>query len=160
MRRQSWDSLAPNLKRYAHTEAVGHFVERAMRELHPLALILFGSLARGDYHQHSDADFCVVLAESFCSPFEGYDRVVACDPSGVAQPVVYGPDQFRLMVRQANGLALEVMVDGLFLAGDEAFRQEIEQLAAYTQQQLDIERTPTGWRIHLPESVQSVDSEH
>ncbi len=37
-------------------------------------------------------------------------------------------EQFRQMVRQANGLALEVMADGLFLAGDEAFRQEIEQL--------------------------------
>jgi hypothetical protein len=33
-------------------------------------------------------------------------------------------------VCQANGLALEVMADGLFLAGDEAFRQEIERLAA------------------------------
>jgi len=126
---------------------VGHFVERAAQELRPLALILFGSLARGDYHQRSDADFCIVLAESPRSPFEGYDRVVACDPSGVVQPVVYGPDQFRQMVRQANGLALEVMADGLFLTGDGAFRQEIEQLAAHIRQRLGIERTPTGWRI-------------
>jgi len=51
------------------------------------------------------------------------------------------------MVRQANGLALEVLADGLFLAGDEAFRHEIEQLAARTRQRLGIERTPTGWRI-------------
>ena len=151
MQKRSWDSLTPNFRHYyAHTEAVEHFVDRAAQELRPLALILFGSLAKGDYHQHSDADFCVVLAESLRSPFEGYDRVVACDPSGVVQPVVYGPDQFRQMVRQANGLALEVMADGLFLAGDEAFRQEIEQLAAQVRQQLGIERTPTGWRIARP----------
>ncbi len=105
----------------------------------------------GDYHQRSDADFCVVLAESPRSPFEGYDHVVACDPSGVVQPVVYGPDQFRQMVRQANGLALEVMADGLFLAGDEAFRQEIEGLVICTQQRLGIKRTPTGWRITRPD---------
>jgi len=145
--------LAPNFKRYTHTEAVGCFVERAARELHPLALILFGSLSRGDYHQRSDADFCVVLTESPCSPFEGYDRVVACDPSGVVQPVVYGPHQFRQMVRQANGLALEVMADGLFLVGDEAFRQEIESLAEEARQRLGIERTSTGWRIARPDLI-------
>jgi hypothetical protein len=136
-----------------HTEAVGRFVERAAQELRPLALILFGSLARGDYHQYSDADFCLVLAETPRSPFEGYDRVVACDPSGVVQPLVYGPDQFRQMVRQANGLALEVLADGLFLAGDEAFWQEIEQLATHTRQRLGIERTPTGWRIARPDLI-------
>lgn len=150
MRKESWDSLAPNFKGYAHTEAVGRFVERAVRELRPLALILFGSLARGDHHRRSDADFCVVLAESPCSPFEGYDRVVACDPSGVVQPVAYGADQFRRMVYEAYGLALEVMADGLFLAGDEIFRQEIEELAAHTRQRLSIERTPTGWRMTWP----------
>ncbi len=150
MQKQSWHSLAPNFKHYAYTEAVGRFVERAAQELRPLALILFGSLAKGDYHQHSDADFCAVLADTPRSPFEGYDRVVACDPSGVVQPVVYGPDQFRQMVRQANGLALEVMADGIFLAGDEAFRQEIEQIAAHTRERLGIERTLTGWRIARP----------
>lgn len=147
MRKRSWSSLAASFEDYAHVEAVGRFVARATRELQPLALVLFGSLARGDYHQRSDADFCVVLAEPPRSPFEGYDRVVACDPSGVVQPLVYGPDQFRQMVRQANGLALEVMADGLFLAGDEAFRQELEQLAADVRQRLGIERTPTGWRL-------------
>lgn len=158
MQKRSWTSLAPNFKYYARTEAVGRFVERAVRELRPLALILFGSLARGDYHQHSDADFCVVLAESFSSPFDGYDRVVACDPSGVVQPVVYSPDQFRQMVRQANGLALEVMADGLFLAGDETFRQEIERLAARTRQLLGIERISTGWRIARPERPEPLPS--
>lgn len=153
MRKESWASLAPNFERYTHVEAVGRFVERATQELRPLALILFGSLARGDYHQYSDADFCLVMAETPRSPFEGYDRVVACDPSGVVQPLVYGSDQFRQMVRQANGLALEVLADGLFLAGDEAFRQEIEQLAAHTRQRLGIERTPTGWRIARPDLI-------
>lgn len=152
MRKQSWDSLAPSFKRYRHTEAVGRFVERATQDLRPLALILFGSLARGDYHQHSDADVCVVLAESPRSLFDGYDRVVACDQSGVVQPVVYGPDQFRHMVHQANGIALEIMADGLFLAGDEAFRQEIEELGTQIQRRLGIERTPTGWHITQPEA--------
>jgi len=124
LQKRSWNSLAPSFEGYAHTQAVGRFVERAAQALRPLALILFGSLTRGDYHQRSDADFCLVLAEFPRSFFEGYDLVVACDPSGVVQPVVYGPEQFRQMVRQAVGLTLEIMADGVFLGGDEIFRQE------------------------------------
>jgi hypothetical protein len=142
--------LALSFEHYAHTEAVGRFVEEATWRLHPLALILFGSLARGDYHTRSDADFCVILDQPGLSTFRGYDRVAACDPSGVVQPLVYDAEQFRQMVREANGLALEVMADGVFLAGDEAFRREIEELAATTQRRLGIERTLTGWRLARP----------
>ena len=155
MRRRSWTSLRPGFRLYAHTEAVGNFVDRAREELHPLALILFGSLARGDYHRHSDADFCVILPDPPGSPFEGYDRVVACDPSGVVQPLVYGAEQFRQMVRQANGLALEVMADGLFLAGDVSFHREIERLAASWRRRLGIERTASGWRIARPHLIEA-----
>jgi hypothetical protein len=144
--------LAPSCERYAHTEALGRFVARAARELRPLALILYGSLARGDYHSRSDADVCVVLAGD-PGFYEGYDRVVALDPSGIVQPVVYGADAFREMVRTANGLALEVLADGAFLAGDEGFRRGIEALADYIRQRLGIERTPTGWRIAHPERI-------
>jgi hypothetical protein len=126
---------------------MGRFVERVKGELRPLALILFGSLAKGDYYQCSDADFCVVLRETPRSFFEGYDRVVALDPSGVAQPVVYSAGQFRQMVGQVNGLALEILADGVFLEGDDAFRREIETLAAKTRRRFAIERTPTGWLI-------------
>ena len=151
MRKQSWASLALSFERYAHTEAVGRFVEEVTRRLHPLALILFGSLARGDYHTRSDADFCVILDGPGLIPVQGgYDQVVACDPSGVVQPLVYNGMQFRQMVREANGLALEVMADGVFLAGDEAFWQEIEELAMATQRRLGVERTLTGWRFAQP----------
>lgn len=147
MQKQSWNLFGLSFEDYTYRAAIGRFIERATRELRPLALILFGSLARGDYHQRSDADFCVILDEPLPSPFAGYDRVVACDPSGVVQPLVYSPEQFRQMVQEANGLALEVMADGIFLAGDETFRQEIETLAAETRQRLGIERTATGWRM-------------
>ena len=155
MRKASWNTFAPGCERYDHSEAVGRFVERAARELHPLALILYGSLARGDYHRRSDADVCVVLATEV-GFFEGYDLVAAHDPSGIVQPVVYGADAFREMVRTANGLALEVMADGVFLAGDEEFRREIEVLAERTRRRLGIERTPTGWFIAHPERVDDV----
>jgi hypothetical protein len=142
MQRRSWSSLALNFesREYTHAEAVGRFVEQTVRCLNPLALMLFGSLARGDYHRQSDADFCVVLATNPPTPFAGYDRVAALDPSGAVQPLVYGAEQFRRMIRSANGLALEVLAD-------DTFRQEIEGLSARTARELGIERTDRGWRL-------------
>jgi hypothetical protein len=155
MRKRSWTSLAAGFscREYLYADAVRRFVEQTTDALDPLALILFGSLARGDYHQRSDADFCVILAEDPDSPFAGYDQVVAFDPAGVVQPLVYGAGQFRRMLREANGLALEVLADGVFLAGDEAFLEEIEGLGTLTRRQLGIERTPHGWRIAHPERI-------
>ena len=155
MRRRSWDSLATGFERrkYRYAADVGRFVERAQQALDPLALILFGSLARGDYMEQSDADFCIVLRADPESPFAGIDRAAALDPSGAVQPLVYGAQQFRRMVEQANGLALEVMADGVFLAGDDEFREEIEALASSTRERLGIERTPGGWRIAHYEAV-------
>jgi hypothetical protein len=43
-----------------------------------------------------------------------------------------------------------VVADGLFLAGDEAFRGEIEALTECRWQRLGIRRTPGGWRIAHP----------
>lgn len=151
MRNLSWTTLAPGFSPYEYTEEVGRFVGRAARELQPLALILFGSLARGDYHQKSDADLCVILPEGPRTPFQGYGRVVEHDPSGVVQPVVYGPNQFRQLIREARGLALEIMAAGVFLARDDAFLEEIEELAARVQERPGIERTPTRWCIARPE---------
>jgi hypothetical protein len=150
MRKESWPSWLPACRPYRYTQAVTDFIERVVPGERPLALILFGSLARGDYHECSDADFCVVLPEAPDSFFAGYARIVAYSEDAV-QPFVYGPHQFRQMVRQANGLVLDVMADGLFLGGDESFRLEVEQLAAQTREYLGIERTPNGWLIARPE---------
>jgi hypothetical protein len=98
-------------------------------------------------HVPRDANFRVFLRDEPSTPFEGYDRVVACDRSGVVQPVVYGADQFRTMVRQANDLTLEVMADGLFLAGDEAFRQDLERLDTEARRAFGVKSTATGWRL-------------
>jgi len=147
MRKQSWDSLEPSCSRYHYTQQIRLFVTRVHEELQPLALILFGSLAKGDFHERSDADFCVILPGPLRSPFEGYDRVVACDPSGIVQPLVYDREQFCQMIDQANGLALEVMADGIFLAGDEGFRRQIEGRARRVHERFGIERTATGWRL-------------
>jgi len=147
LRRSSWTTWQSSLRDYEHRAAVADFVRRVREELAPLALLLFGSLAKGEYHTFSDADVCVILSASEVHPFDGYDRVAALDPTGIVQPVVYGRDQFKRMIGEGNGLALEVMHHGIALAGDEGFLTELETAWERAQDRLGLQKTPTGWRI-------------
>lgn len=42
-------------------EGINKFVERVINEYNPRKIILFGSYARGDYHENSDIDIAVVV---------------------------------------------------------------------------------------------------
>jgi len=70
-----------------------------------LAVILFGSLATGEFTQHSDADVAVI----FATPVD-WMKLYRCS-SGRVQPLVYPAEQFLQMINKANGLALEVCHD-------------------------------------------------
>jgi predicted nucleotidyltransferase len=130
---------------YEHLETLVSFVERAQEKLHPAALILFGSLTKGNYYLDSDADICVILAQPEVSWGEGYKQVAPFDPEGVVQPLVYGTEQFLKMVRDANGLALEVCHDGWVLAGDEGYIQRLEEAFAEAKRHFGLEKTESGW---------------
>jgi len=147
LRRSSWTTWQSNLKGYEHQAALAHFIHRVTEELAPLALLLFGSLAKGDYHTFSDADVCVILSAPEAHLLEGYNRVAPLDPTGIVQPLVYGREQFMRMIDEANGLALEVMHHGVALAGHEAFLSELEEAWQRARERLGLEKTATGWRI-------------
>lgn len=147
MHRSSWTTWQSNLRSYEHRAALGQFIRRVTEELSPLALLLFGSLAKGDYHTFSDADVCVVLSVSEVHPFEGYDQVALLDQAGIVQPMVYGREQFMRMIDEANGLALEVMHHGVALGGHEAFLDALEGAWQRVRERLGLTRTSTGWQI-------------
>ena len=132
---------------YKHIETLISFVQRVQEELHPVAVVLFGSLAKGNYYLHSDADVCVILARPEVPWAEGYERVAALDPEGVIQPMVYGSDQFLRMIRDLNALALEVCHDGWVLAGDEGYIRSLEETFVKTKRLYGLEKTEGGWLV-------------
>lgn len=148
MRSASFDSLRATWKGYRQTEQVASFVRRALAELAPAALILYGSLAKGDYHEDSDADFCVVLAQPEAHFFRDRLSASICDGTGVVEPVVFGTEQFLRMIRQGATLALEVMYWGVALGGDPTYLDRLAAAWDEAQQELGLEKTPTGWRVH------------
>ncbi len=130
-------------ERYPHVEELQQFVKCVSR-LQPLALILFGSLATGEFTQHSDADVAVI----FATPVD-WMRVYRCS-SGRVQPLVYTAEQFLQMINKANGLALEICHDGWILAGDAAFLRHLKETFAEVRHRCGLEKTKTGWVLQEP----------
>jgi len=125
-------------ERYPHVDELKQFVE-SVSDLKPLAVILFGSLATGEFTQHSDADVAVI----FATPID-WMSVYRCS-SGRIQPLVYTAEQFVQMINKANGLALEICHDGWTLAGQPAYLRQLKETFAEVQHRYGLEKTKTGW---------------
>lgn len=83
-----------------------------------LAVILFGSLARGDHNAFSDADVLLVLSGSSL-PFT--DRIPGFLPSRVGIPVDVFPytlAEVREALRTGVGVVAIALEEGQFLRGD------------------------------------------
>ncbi|MGQ9617302.1 MAG: nucleotidyltransferase domain-containing protein [Spirochaetota bacterium] len=77
--------------------------DRVIRKLNPQAIILFGSLARGDINEGSDVDILVIA--NFKEPF--LDRIKTLldlnDRKGLPlEPVGYTPAEFKKMQMGKN----------------------------------------------------------
>jgi len=79
----------------------------------PQRVILFGSLARGDYHALSDADLLIVKETS--TPF--LDRIgevlALCDYDIPLEPLVYTPQELDKMQREGNSFIERALREGV-----------------------------------------------
>jgi hypothetical protein len=121
-------------ERYPHVDELEQFVE-CVYGLQPLAVILFGSLATGEFTQHSDADVAVI----FASPVD-WMSIYRCS-SGRIQPLAYTAEQFVQMINQANGLALEICHNGWILAGQPAYLRQLKETFAEARRRYGLEKT-------------------
>jgi hypothetical protein len=120
---------------------VEQFAE-CLAKLEPLAVILFGSLATGEFTQHSDADVAVIFEKSV-----DWMIVYRCS-SGWVQPLVYDAEQFLQMISDANGIALEICQVGWVLCGDPDCLKRVKETFDQARCNYALEKTPSGWHFH------------
>lgn len=108
-------------RRAAQRELVGR-AERFAGALGPdlgvSAVVVFGSVARGDFNLWSDVDVLVVVAGA---GDDVVDRVRSAGRDiGLIAPVVWTPAQLRAQLRRRDPIAVESMERGLWLVGGAA----------------------------------------
>jgi predicted nucleotidyltransferase len=94
---------------------LARIVER-LRTLDPERVILFGSFARGDFHENSDIDLVVVVntEERFIDRIGRVLEVLDVRDFDIS-PLVYTPAEIEQMRARGNGFLAEVERDGKVL---------------------------------------------
>jgi uncharacterized protein len=138
-RSESSRGSAPAYRRHPRHRDLDAFLER-VRVFDPDAVILFGSLARGDFTQHSDADVLVIA-----SPIPDWVEVYACG-EGWVQPVVRTLDEVLHLVGLPEPFYLEILEDGILLLEWDGTGETLRQSLAAAKQRHAVRRFPGGWR--------------
>lgn len=83
-----------------------------LRAYQPLKVILYGSFARGDYHEGSDIDL-VILKETSRRFVDRIGDVLKFYKGGLAiEPLVYTPAEFEKMKLDENPFIRQVLLEG------------------------------------------------
>jgi len=111
-----------NFKIPMYSEEVKEFNLKVIKKYNPKCIILYGSLARGDYNERSDIDL-VIISDSFViNPLERLKNLMDLNRSGAPiEPLGYTSKEFELMLNKRNPTALFALEDGIPLFGKKYF---------------------------------------
>lgn len=97
---------------------VRRIVERIVERFDPIAVWLFGSMARGNVHKHSDVDLMVIVPEDAYS--DTIDVDMGLEVSGSLLPkdiLVNTPEQWESKMRDVGSVQRAVRMRGVMLYG-------------------------------------------
>ena len=141
MRKRSLASLRREFPRYPHWDELEEFLAELKQRFEPSAVFLFGSLAKGDFTQHSDIDVLVVL------PREVAWEEIYRFSRGMVQPLVKSERELLDQIRRCNTFLIEIVEEGLVLHGQEGFLTKLEGAVREAKRRFSLERIPGGWRF-------------
>ncbi len=104
-------------------EAARRFAECVKRLLGRVAVVVFGSYARGDFNEWSDVDVLVATERGLPrSPLERLGILEEClREAPIVEPIVLTLGEFRRLLSKRNPLALEAVERGLVLVDEVGF---------------------------------------
>ncbi len=116
-----------------------------MEALKPRTILLYGSLARGDFHQGSDADILVVSDNIPHSPLDRWKLLDTLTPASLpAEVLAYTSKEFEAMIEERHPTALSVLEEGRVL-NDNGFYKEAQRKYQRVRKRTGLKRTERGW---------------
>jgi DNA polymerase sigma len=103
-------------------EALEKYLSEIKRELDLKLVILFGSLARGDWMESSDIDLLIVSDDLSNDPMENFIRL----KRGCVEPHGFSTRRFLDELEKPNLLILDALEYGRRLIADEEFMKLVE----------------------------------
>ena len=104
------------------TKGIKKFCKNVIKEIQPKCILLYGSLARGEFNERSDVDIIVIsskLPKNYYKRAELlYNLVETLDP---IEPCGFTPDEFINMIKNRHCTSLFAMNEGKALYGKNYF---------------------------------------
>ncbi len=144
--RRSSLSSKRSYRDYPGYPKIDRFLQR-VQVRQPLAVILFGSVARGDFRQDSDADVLVVVEQP-----EQLEQVYE-DWVGGIHPVVKTLDQMYKFIREGEPFYIEMIEDGIPLYDADGEFKKLTKLVHDSKIAWGLERVSGGWHWKNEEPV-------
>ena len=103
-------------KKYrSHPAAVWKTIECIARGYAPKQIWLYGSFARGDFHQGSDLDLIIIKDTAKKFP-DRIEEVLQHVPGGIAvEPMIYTPRELESMISERNAFLEQAFSEGLLV---------------------------------------------
>jgi uncharacterized protein len=109
-------------ERAALLDRAARFAEQLDPAVGARAVVVFGSVARGDFNLWSDIDVLVVADHLPDNPLQRLE-ILGPTPGGV-QPVAWTPSEWRAQLARRNPIAVEASKQGVWLIGS---RQDVDE---------------------------------
>ena len=130
MQKRSLSSAEIKLFKLDYNNVIEELKEYARKALEKgaNAVILIGSLARGDYTAFSDADLVIIIGQTSRKPVERIKDYL--DPSLPidVEPRVYTVDELLRMAREKRRIVREILEHGILLAGNDDILKMIKEM--------------------------------
>lgn len=104
-------------KRDLYVEKAQAFAECVIRKLSNSAILVYGSVSRGDFNEWSDIDVLVITQERIPQrPTERLDVIHDCmKENPLIEPVIITLDELRKLFAKKNPLVIEALKKGIIL---------------------------------------------
>ena len=107
-------------------------------------IVLFGSLARGDWLESSDADILVVADELGSDVGENYMVLKECEE---VEPIGYNPEFFLQEIRRPNFLILDALRYGKVLYADGDYLERVNRALEEARERFGLFYDGEKWRF-------------
>ncbi|MBC7080809.1 MAG: nucleotidyltransferase domain-containing protein [Thermoplasmatales archaeon] len=127
-----------------YREDILKYVEKLKEKLGAKLIILYGSIAKGNFGVGSDIDILIVsdaLPENFLERLKVL--FLLNESFAPIEAIGYKSDEFRKMVVNAHPIALDALYEGIILHKDEKYEKEIRKI--FREVMKRVRKEDFGW---------------
>jgi hypothetical protein len=124
------------------------YVRNLVGAMNPIAVILYGSRARGDSKPSSDFDV-IVIAESLPRFMDRWDLLYRHRTNIPLEPRGFTPEEFLKMIEECNPTALDALYEGKVLL-DRGFIQTAKAKFEEVSRRYKLRKKEGGWMALNP----------